>query len=603
MSLVQNQIQGDGNVSSYIKEYATYLDGLDGTKKQNLAQIYHNIDTNRSHSLFESWNTGTQSTGLNGPYMNGALPQPGLDPTLGGQFAPIVFALSRFTFPNLIGNEICGVQALPGPVGQAFCVKFRMQDQDIQNGSVPGANGARWNGNGADGRSDVNPLFDGDMDAGRGLVTDGIDRATNFPGGAGWDTGMLVQSPDGRLTDPVTLGHFGVGNSRSSSAAFPNWPATQLGMGMPNQQQPMANWNEVPDYVGYSGAGKGTSGTGFDGVDFDSSTSTAWGYTMSSASLDKIGGMATLGNKNTGVPGTEFWGITKNWGNLDTKTPELTFDMGLVTIETKDRHLAASFNVKTQMYAKYMQGFDVERELFNAVHYHVLAEIDRETLLRARFGAYKRGAMNANGTVAVAPSPNATSFFSRQYNSQSPFFTYTCDCAKLNGNWMQQVFAGVVNFIIRACNDIGRRNHRGAGNFVVVSPNIATVLQQSGEWFSGTNVNVNASTVVPEIGTINGNIKVFVDRYAKDDVCLVGYKGPGVADAGLIFGPFSMGLELRAISPNDFATRIGVLSQYGFVNNLLGPDLYYSTIAFANVESLWSRAIWQVGGTITTVQG
>jgi len=584
MSLVQSQIKGDGNVNSYLKEYATYLEGLDGIRKQNLAQIYHNIDTNRSHSLFESWNTGTQSTGLNGPYMNGALPQPGLDPTLGGQFAPIVFALSRFTFPNLIGNEICGVQALPGPVGQAFCVKFRMQDQEIGDGTAGG-----W-----------------------GAVGTPINKGSNFPGSAfrdGQFGGIMFRWPDGsyQTSPPNTQGATaphgnipGVGNltggdNAQTSARNPEWNTTQLGMGFPNTQQPMANWNEVPDYVGYSGASKGTSATGYDGVAVQntSGTSTFWGYTISSASLDKAGGMATLGNRNTGVPGTEFWGITKNWGNLDTKTPELTFDMGLVTIETKDRHLAASFNVKTQMYAKYMQGFDVERELFNAVHYHVLAEIDRETLLRARFGAYRAGAVTINDgvyTLDVAPSTNATTFFSRAYNSQSPYFTYTCDCSKLNGLWMQQVFAGVVNYIIRAANDIGRRNHRGAGNFVVVSPNIATVLQQSGEWFSGTNVNVNASTVVPEIGTINGNIKVFVDRYAKDDVCLVGYKGPGVADAGLIFGPFSMGLELRAISPNDFATRIGVLSQYGFVNNLLGSDLYYSTIAFANVESLWTRA-------------
>jgi len=586
MSLVQTQIKGDGNVNSYLKEYATYLEGLDGVRKQNLAQIYHNIDTNRSHSLFESWNTGTQSTGLNGPYMNGALPQPGLDPTLGGQFAPIVFALSRFTFPNLIGNEICGVQALPGPVGQAFCVKFRMQDQEIGDGT--NANGGGFGATGAP-----------------------IDTGSNFPGSAwnpNWtNSGVMFKNPDGSYTaagaQPPHGAIPGVGNlsgapNAMASARNPEWNTTQLGMGFPNSQQPMANWNEVPDYVGYSGASKGTSATGYDGVavqvDPSTSTSTYWGQTISTSSLEKAGGMATLGNKHTGIPGTEFWGITKNWGNLDTKTPELTFDMGLVTIETKDRHLAASFNVKTQMYAKYMQGFDVERELFNAVHYHVLAEIDRETLLRARFGAYRAGAITISPagtyTVDVAPSTNATSFFSRAYNSQSPYFTYTCDCAKLNGLWMQQVFAGVVNYIIRAANDIGRRNHRGAGNFVVVSPNIATVLQQSGEWFSGTNVNVNASTVVPEIGTINGNIKVFVDRYAKDDVCLVGYKGPGVADAGLIFGPFSMGLELRAISPNDFATRIGVLSQYGFVNNLLGSDLYYSTIAFANVESLWTRA-------------
>jgi len=585
MSLVQTTIKGDGNVNSYLKEYATYLDGLDGIRKQNLAQIYHNIDTNRQHSLFESWNTGTQSTGLNGPYMNGALPSPGLDPTLGGQFAPIVFALSRFTFPNLIGNEICGVQALPGPVGQAFCVKFRMQDQNIGDGTEGGF--------GADGKP--------------------IDRSSNFPGSAfakNWtNSGIMFKHPDGSYqsyppgagagtVEGTTRGAIpGVGNiPGQANVTNPEWNTTQLGMGVPNTAQPMANWNEVPDYVGYSGASKGTSASGYDGVAFDAATSTYWGQTISSASLEAAGGMATLGNKVTGIPGTEFWGITKNWGDLDTKTPELTFDMGLVTIETKDRHLAASFNVKTQMYAKYMQGFDVERELFNAVHYHVLAEIDRETLLRARYGAYKAGALSIDQTrVDVAPSPNATSFFSRQYNSQSPYFTYTCDCSRLNAKWMQQAFAGVVNYIIRAANDIGRRNHRGAGNFVVVSPNIATVLQQSGEWFSGTNVNVNASTVVPEIGTINGQIKVFVDRYAKDDVCLVGYKGPGVADAGLIFGPFSMGLELRALSPNDFATRIGVLSQYGFVNNLLGPDLYYSTIAFANVESLWTRAYAATG--------
>jgi hypothetical protein len=99
------------------------------------------------------------------------------------------------------------------------------------------------------------------------------------------------------------------------------------------------------------------------------------------------------------------------------------------------------------------------------------------------------------------------------------------------------------------------------------------------------------------IGKLNGTLEVYRDQYAHTDYALVGYKGPGISDAGIIFSPYIMGLTNRAISPNDFTPRVGVMSRYAVVSNLLGAGRYYRLIPFYNVNKLIAGATngYQIG--------
>ena len=47
-----------------------------------------------------------------------------------------------------------------------------------------------------------------------------------------------------------------------------------------------------------------------------------------------------------------------------------------------------------------------------------------------------------------------------------------------------------------------------------------------------------------------------------------------------------MGLQNRAISPDDFSPRVGVMSRYALSDSLLGAGRYYRLLSFANVNTL-----------------
>jgi hypothetical protein len=105
---------------------------------------------------------------------------------------------------------------------------------------------------------------------------------------------------------------------------------------------------------------------------------------------------------------------------------------------------------------------------------------------------------------------------------------------------------------------------------------------------------IDATTIFPEVGTINGTIKVYRDNYAVSDYALVGYKGPGISDSGIIYSPYVTGLVNRAIAQEDFSPRLGVMSRYAITDSLLGSGRYYRLINFTNVDAL-------LNGTLASV--
>ena len=288
-----------------------------------------------------------------------------------------------------------------------------------------------------------------------------------------------------------------------------------------------AGWDVVPQYSGYTGSTQGTS----------------------SSALDQGDGVATAT--------AEAWQINNTSASL--KMPDLQFKLDRTAIIAATRKLAASFSLEAAQDIKAMHGLDIEREMLNVLQYEMAAEIDRETIQKCK---------EAAPAVAASFDFAVTSGFG------------------VDGRWSQEKFTNITTQIIKASNDLATANRRGAGNIVVVSGRLATALQSSGPIFTRNQSNVNATQVIPEIGTINGNIKVFRDQYATTDTALVAYKGAGVTDAGVIFCPYITGLTNRAIAQDDFAPRIGVMSRYAFTSNLLGADRYYRNINFLNLNTL-----------------
>ena len=300
-----------------------------------------------------------------------------------------------------------------------------------------------------------------------------------------------------------------------------------------------AGWDSVDYYGGYSGSGAGSSAA------------------LYSSSADGI--YDTLG-AGASSSAAEAWQIGSSY-------PQLKMKLDKVSIEALTRKLAASFSLEAAQDIQAMHDIDIGREMVNILHYEILAELDREILYRQKIAS--RDTTKGGATVAAI----------------------NCATTSLDGRWSQEKFANIVATIIDQANKIAVSTRRGPGNFVVVSPQIATCLQASGHYFSRLKSGVEATSTVAEIGMLNDTITVYRDIYARGDYAMVGYKGPGISDCGIIFSPYIMGLESRAVDPSDFSPRIGVMSRYAITDTLLNSGRYYRTIPFYNVSSILAGAV------------
>ena len=329
-----------------------------------------------------------------------------------------------------------------------------------------------------------------------------------------------------------------------------------------------AAWDDVDKMAGYTG-NKDNSQTLYPGV-----TSAGDPAPGSVSGTNALGNLTSAGEllqisdsrSDCGVQGTD--GV---WTNPDGDTgcvspePEWT-QLGLridqQAIEALTRKLAASFSLEAAQDIKAMHGIDIEREMVNVLQYEITAELDRELL-----SALKRVATDPAKEGVIVPAVDVT--------NGDDF-----------GRWNGERYMSIISAIIYQANQIAVSTRRGPGNFVIVSPDIATALQAAGHQFVNYEQNVNPGTTMAAIGKLNGTIDVYRDQYANTSYALVGYKGPGVSDAGVIFSPYIMGLQNRAISPDDFSPRVGVMSRYAVTDSLLGAGRYYRLIPFMNVSKL-----------------
>ncbi len=319
-----------------------------------------------------------------------------------------------------------------------------------------------------------------------------------------------------------------------------------------------AAWDNVDYYGGYTGSQAGTSAILNQA---NLGTSASWD------------GFADTSGTGAATSAAEKWTIDNACNVAESATggcgdmPELKMHIDQTSVTAKTRKLAASFSLEAAQDIRAMHGVDIEREMVNVLQYEITAELDRELLARMKTASID----TANGGAVISAINCQTS-------------------TDMDGRWSGEKYMNIIASILLQANKIAISTRRGPGNFCVVSPTIATALQSAGHQFVKLTSNVNATTTMASIGKLNGTIDVYRDQYARGEYALVGYKGPGISDTGLIFSPYIMGLTNRAIEPSDFTPRIGVMARYAITDTLLGAGRYYRMIPYYNVGSLIAGA-------------
>jgi hypothetical protein len=135
----------------------------------------------------------------------------------------------------------------------------------------------------------------------------------------------------------------------------------------------------------------------------------------------------------------------------------------------------------------------------------------------------------------------------------------------------------ILTGILAAANLIANRGRRGAGNFAVVGPQVATVLQAASGFvpnpFANT-ISQSAGAIYP-VGSIAG-IQVYTNpKWAWNyQTVLVGRKGDGNGP-GLVFMPYLMAESVQTIAEGTMAPKIAVKSRFALIEAGFHPETQY----------------------------
>ena len=247
---------------------------------------------------------------------------------------------------------------------------------------------------------------------------------------------------------------------------------------------------------------------------------------------------------------------------LATTFAEMSFSIEKTSVVAKSRALKAEYTTELAQDLKAVHGLDAETELANILSTEIMFEINRE-LVRTIYDVAQLGAVQSdlNGKQT-----------GQGLNALAGGGIYDLE-KDSDGRWSAEKFRGLTFQIERECNEIARITRRGKGNFIVVSPDVASALSMSGvldfspAFNASMNVDVTGNTL---IGALHGGrVKVYVDPYSVTNtnfVC-VGYKGTSPYDAGMFYCPYVPLQMVRAVDPNTFQPKIGFKTRYGLVSN------------------------------------
>jgi hypothetical protein len=237
---------------------------------------------------------------------------------------------------------------------------------------------------------------------------------------------------------------------------------------------------------------------------------------------------------------------------------EIGFSIVRKSIEAKSRKLKGEYSVEMYQDLKAMHGLNADEELMNMMSLEIQQEMDREIV----------DFVNTNATVVPDVNP----------------FTIA------GGNGARNDVDGYRNLAIKIANEareIARRTRRGAGNIIIASPKVVTMLEQlKGYQAAPVDTTVNGQVVgTGVVGTFEGK-KVIMDVFAPSEYVTVLYKGSDRRDAIGYFAPYVPVSFTRITHEASGQPAIILNTRYGLTTNPLSPEDYARTFSVTTTGAL-----------------
>jgi len=234
----------------------------------------------------------------------------------------------------------------------------------------------------------------------------------------------------------------------------------------------------------------------------------------------------------------------------DLGIPELNVEMKSEPIVAKTRKLKAQWTPEFAQDLNAYHSIDAEAELTSMLSEYISQEIDLEILDMLIQDAKTTGHWSAE--------------IGKVYDGSSAFVDYSttqAQAASFNqGAWFQTL--GTV--IAKVSNKIHQKTLRGGANFLVVSPEIATIIESIPGYASDSAGDQSQFAFgVTKVGALNQRYQVYKNPYMKENLILMGYRGNQFLETGAVYSPYiPLIMTPLVYDPKSFTPRKGVMTRY-----------------------------------------
>lgn len=267
--------------------------------------------------------------------------------------------------------------------------------------------------------------------------------------------------------------------------------------------------------------------------------------------------------------------------DTDIAIPEVNLELKSEPIVAKTRKLKAVWTPEMAQDLNAYHSIDAEAELTALLSEYVSMEIDLEILdmLNESVLSSTTEAWSAKiGTEFVktpAAVPTATPSFTRVEDA-SPNRT-----AYVKSTWFQTLG----NKIQKVSNKIHQLTLRGGANFMVCSPDVATILESIPGYMVSTDGDQSKFAMgVSRVGSFANRFQVYKNPYMTDNVILMGFRGNNFLETGAVYAPYIPLIQTPLVyDPVNFTPRRGVMTRYA--KKVIRPE-YYGKIIIADIDSV-----------------
>ena len=255
-------------------------------------------------------------------------------------------------------------------------------------------------------------------------------------------------------------------------------------------------------------------------------------------------------------------------GDID--IPELDIALKSIPIIAKTRKLKAVWTPELAQDLNAYHSVDAEAELTSLLSEYISMEIDLEIL-----------------DMLMANASAKKEFWSArvgyEYDSANSTFVESSGAsnAYTKGDWFQTLG----NKIQSVSNAIHQKTLRGGANFIVVSPETATILESIPGYATSADGDANTNQFamgVQKVGAINNRYTVYKNPYMLENSILVGFRGSNFLETGAVYAPYvPLIMTPLVYDPKNFTPRKGVMTRYA--KKMVRPE-FYGKVVVADVN-------------------